>query len=346
VVASSRLARSQLATQQLAAESTTTSVQAETIKSRYTPSGNFPTSYEYDQIPVELDGEKVSITDLRNANFCWPLLPQIDDSAPAPIATPAATKVEGEDETAAAPQSLEDELCVWFGHDMPTIYDDQKPERDLVNYPRQPVPMHPPPVRMAFLPESFFKYFHEKTGVTGPYLFMGTFGTFLISKEYLVLAEDAWNGLVLATVIGGVAYKFGPGLNKDLTAKDIKENQGWLDWQVGMIRFLEEYIQKNKEIQVLSVDQSILFEAKRENISLQREAEYRRRLMSVYQEAKRKLDYHVAVEEAQKQFAQGHLVNWVINNVNKGITPELQTSVLQQSITDLKNLSQKRKNAI
>lgn len=113
-----------------------------------------------------------------------------------------------------------------------------------------------------------------------------------------------------------------------------------------MIRFLEDYIQKNKEVQTLSVDQSILFEAKRENVALQREAEYRRRLMSVYQEAKRKLDYHVAVEEAQKQFSQGYLVNWVINNVNKSITPELQSSVLQQSILELKNLSQKRKNAI
>lgn len=113
-----------------------------------------------------------------------------------------------------------------------------------------------------------------------------------------------------------------------------------------MVKFLEEYIQKTKEVQALSVDQSLLFQAKRENVGLQREAEYRRRLMEVYQEAKRKLDYHVAVEEAQKQFAQTHLVNWVINNVNKSITPELQNSVLQQSIAELKNLSAKRKNAI
>ena len=113
-----------------------------------------------------------------------------------------------------------------------------------------------------------------------------------------------------------------------------------------MIQFLGDYIKKYKEVQTLSVDQGILFHAKRENVALQREAEYRRRLITAYNEAKRKLDYHVAIEAAQKQFEQKHLVNWVINNVHKSITPELQTRVLQQSLNDLKALSQKRHNAI
>lgn len=119
-----------------------------------------------------------------------------------------------------------------------------------------------------------------------------------------------------------------------------------MDWQHGMTQFLEDYIQKYKEVQTLSVDQGLLFQAKRENVALQREAEYRRRLMTTYTEAKRKLDYHVAVEAAQKQFSKTHLVNWVINSVNQGISADLQSTVLQQSLADLKTLSQKRKNAI
>lgn len=215
--------RSPLACQQLVSESTAASVKADVIKSNYKPSGQFPTSYEYDQIPVEVDGEKITITDLREANVCWPLLPELEESsATTSTAESKADDLDAEPtEAAAAPGSLEDELRVWFGEDMPTIYDDQKPERDVANYPREPVPLNPPAVRMAFIPESFFKYFHEKTGVTGPYVFVGTFGTFLISKEYLVLGEDAWNGFVLATIVGGVAYKFGGKLNKNLTAKMI-----------------------------------------------------------------------------------------------------------------------------
>lgn len=210
-----RLARSKLIAQQKATETTAASVKADVIKSAYTPSGQIPTTIEYDQLPVELDGEKVTVVDIRQTNFCWPLVPTLSDT---PTTESVEASAEGE---AEAPKSLEDELCVWFGHDMPTIYDDQNPERDLVNFPREQRLVNPPGVRLAFVPESFFKFFHEKTGVTGPYLFLGTFGTYLVSKEYFVLGEDALNGLVLAIVIGGVASKFGKGINKTLTAKEL-----------------------------------------------------------------------------------------------------------------------------
>lgn len=325
--------------QQLAPQSTAAATKQDAvIRSQYKPSGNVPTNYDYDQIPVKVDGEKVVAASFRDTKRAWPFVPVLSDE-PEPV------KEEGTE--TANTKSLEDDLCVWFGHDMPTIYDDQSPERDLINYPRVPPRLeHQPATRMIFLPESYFKFFYEKTGVTGPYLFMGSFGTFLLSKEHFVLAEDAYNGLILCIIIGTVATKFGPQLNKSLTGVEIKHNQGWVDWQAGMTKFLEDYIQKYKDVQSLSMDQGILFQAKRENVALQREAEYRRRLMTVYNEAKRKLDYHVAVEAAQKQFSKTHLVNWVINNVNKGITPELQASVLQESLADLKALSQKRKNAI
>ncbi len=42
------------------------------------------------------------------------------------------------------------------------------PERDHVNFPRRKRPIYMPPVRLGFLPENWFKAFHDKTGVTGP----------------------------------------------------------------------------------------------------------------------------------------------------------------------------------
>ena len=60
-----------------------------------------------------------------------------------------------------------------------------------------------------------------------------------------------------------------------------------------------------------------------ENVDLQLEAEYRERLDRVHQAVKKRLDYHVAVADAQRQFQAEHMTNWIINEVNKSITPDL-----------------------
>lgn len=41
------------------------------------------------------------------------------------------------------------------------------PQRDFTNFPRLVNPLTNPPVRLGFIPESFFQLFSEKTGVTG-----------------------------------------------------------------------------------------------------------------------------------------------------------------------------------
>lgn len=125
-----------------------------------------------------------------------------------------------------------------------------------------------------------------------------------------------------------------------------KEKQGWIDWQDGMKKLLNSHVQELKQIEERSINPGPIYEAKRENLLLQQEAEYRRRLMEVYNEVKRKLDYQVAIEDAKKSFTRKHLVNWVIDSVNKNVNVDLEKAVLKQCVLDLKTLSEKRRNAI
>lgn len=92
-------------------------------------------------------------------------------------------------------------------------------------------------------------------------------------------------------------------------------------------------------------DQKILFDAKRENVKLQLEAEYRRRQMSVYEEARRRLAYLEARDSAQRAFEQAHMTDWIVGNVERAL-PSLDDAILKRCVTDLKALSQSKANAV
>lgn len=113
-----------------------------------------------------------------------------------------------------------------------------------------------------------------------------------------------------------------------------------------MQEFLSGLIKHEEEQQLRAKSQKILFDAKRENVLLQLEAEYRRRLNVAYQEVRRRLDYQVAKQLAQGQFQQKHMVNWIIENVVKGITPQQEQETLKKCISDLKQLSSKHQISV
>lgn len=108
-----------------------------------------------------------------------------------------------------------------------------------------------------------------------------------------------------------------------------------------MIQFLQKFIDTETQSQLAAQNQKILYDAKRENVKLQLEAEYRRRLMLAYEEVRKRLDFQIAKQVAQRQFEQQHMVNWIIDSVVKSISPQQEKEALQKCISDLKQLSSK-----
>ncbi|KAI4502497.1 hypothetical protein M0802_002409 [Mischocyttarus mexicanus] len=207
--------------------------------------------------------------------------------------------------------------------------------------PRPKRLVDPSPVRFGFVPDSWFTFFYPKTGVTGPYVFGTSVLAYLLSKEIYVLEHEFYNGVSFAMIWIFLVKKFGPTVSKYLEKEQDKEIEEWENSRKEDIKDAEENIKETKDAIWRAEGQTLLMEAKRENIKMQLEAVYRERLIHVYNEVKKRLDYNAQIQIVERRIAQKHMVQWIINNVLKAITPEQEKATLQQCIKDLQALSAK-----
>jgi len=212
-------------------------------------------------------------------------------------------------------------------------------ERDLINFPRRTRPIDKPKVRLGIFPDEWFEAFYSKTGVSGPYVALFGFSTFLCSKEYFVMEHDFYAGIALAIVLGGLVKKVGPGwteqINKDLD----KEEQMFKSIRQTEIDFCKDSIAGEEAAQLNCSAWKEIIEAKKEIVGLQLEATYRERLNEAYTQVKKRLDYQVEVNNVMRRMEQKHMVDWIINDVKKNITPAQEEAALKKCLVDLKALA-------
>jgi F-type H+-transporting ATPase subunit b len=155
-------------------------------------------------------------------------------------------------------------------------------ERDLVNFPRRTRPIDPAPVRHHWIPEEYFTFFHNKTGVTGPYVFAATFTTYLCSKEIWVLEHEFYSGIAFAVVMGGVIKMASPGVTKWLDEEVDKHDGKLKKIRQDEIDKCKSAIGAENDAQWMATSYEELINAKKDNVGLQLEAAYRSRLQQAY----------------------------------------------------------------
>uniref|UniRef100_A0A8B9PQ46 ATP synthase subunit b n=1 Tax=Apteryx owenii TaxID=8824 RepID=A0A8B9PQ46_APTOW len=205
--------------------------------------------------------------------------------------------------------------------------------------PLPPLPEKGGEVRYGLIPEEFFQFLYPKTGVTGPYMLGTGLLLYFLSKEiYVVNHETVAAACILSVLIYGVkkygskVAAFADKLNEEkvATALAVKNDA---------IKGLETAIEQEKKEQWRVEGRSYLFDAKRNNIAMLLEANYRERLLTVYNEVKKRLDYQVAMQHLKRQKEQDHMIQWVEKNVVQSITPQQQKESIAKCILDLKALS-------
>ncbi|EFA07499.1 ATP synthase subunit b, mitochondrial [Tribolium castaneum] len=203
---------------------------------------------------------------------------------------------------------------------------------------QRPVRQEPGKVRMGFIPDEWFTFFYKKTGVTGPYTFGFTLSTYLISKEIYVMEHEFYNGLSLAIMwIAGIKL-LGPKLAKALDKEIDNYEAEWNESRVQDKETLQNAIEDEKKNQWRMEGQTMLVQAKRENVALQLEAAYRERLLEAYTQVKKRLDYQVEKQNIERRIAQKNLVDWVVRKVKASITPDQEKQNIDNCIATLGNL--------
>lgn len=215
------------------------------------------------------------------------------------------------------------------------------PERDLVNFPRPVRPENSLPCRFLFIPESWFDFFYKKTGVTGPYVLGGGYISYLLSKEIWVIDHDFPYVITFFLWCAIAKYKFGDKIEAFLVNQQKAKEAGLLNSHKEIIDGLKNNIAHlEKEISRGDAQKEI-FKAKRENILMQLEAEYRSRALDVYNQVKKRLDYQLQIESIDRRIAHKNMVTWIIDNVKKNITPQQEKESLKKCFADLQALAAK-----
>ncbi|NXY06817.1 AT5F1 synthase, partial [Pteruthius melanotis] len=212
--------------------------------------------------------------------------------------------------------------------------------------PVPPLPEKGGEVRHGLIPEEFFQFLYPKTGVTGPYMLGTGLLLYLLSKEiYVINHETVAAACILTIIIYGIK-KFGA----DVAAFADKLNEEKMATALAMknesIQTLQRAIEEEKKEQWRLEGRSYLFEAKRNNIAMLLEANYRERLLTVYNEVKKRLDYQVAMQTLKRQKEQDYMIQWVEKNVVQSITPQQQKESIAKCILDLKALSKSAHAAV
>ncbi|XP_072536995.1 ATP synthase F(0) complex subunit B1, mitochondrial [Salminus brasiliensis] len=211
--------------------------------------------------------------------------------------------------------------------------------------PVSPLPEHGGKVRHGIIPEEFFTLLYPKTGVTGPYMLGTGLALYLLSKEIYVINHETIAAISIGSVLIYIVKKFGPSVAAfadKLNAEKLAQAQ---DAKDSAVSSLTQAIEDEKREQWRVDGRQMLFDAKRNNVAMLLETNYRERLQMVTREVKKRLDYQVELQNLQRRMEQEHMVNWVEQNVIKSITPQQEKQSIAKCIADLKVLAKAQSRA-
>merc|ERR1711981_904818 len=176
--------------------------------------------------------------------------------------------------------------------------------------------------RMTYISESYFKLLEGKLGYTGPYTLL--FGGLLtaLSKEWLILGPEMFWAASAA-----VFYS-------------LREQRvsSWKEYEVGLVSSEIDGIARLKE---QTAGLAMIQEQRKVNLDLALDAEHMNRQADLVEAVKKRLDYQVAVNNAERDAHAKHMIKWIDAEVNAAIAKRSSKDALAAAIAQLKSMAAK-----
>ncbi|KAL7668410.1 hypothetical protein ACOME3_009112 [Neoechinorhynchus agilis] len=219
------------------------------------------------------------------------------------------------------------------------FYEHDGPERDLIGFPNPKANTEPARVRLGFIPDEWFTFFYEKTGVTGPYVFSLGLINLMLSKEFYIIWFNTNQSLAIIILLASIHKFFGPRITAYVDKNRAERYRKLLESIENKRRWIEHRMDLINKIERAPVVYELMADAKRETVALQLESELRERNLIIYNTFAKQLEYQAAVEEAQLQLEREYRNEWLNVEVMKSITTKLKDQVLDQCIEHLYEVS-------
>lgn len=232
-----------------------------------------------------------------------------------------------------------DRIVDWQNFKMPFApYDGMGPK------PPCPLPEDEPPVetqtRMVILPEMYFKALEPRLGYSGGYTLFWGMALFLTSKEYIVCGPDMGWAICLWLVGAPLLQKgFLPWVDRDEAAQKLSNEKRLQDWKDYKMSLVESEVDGIARLKEQASGLTLVQEQRKNNLAMALEAEYLNRQADLTESVKKRLDYQLAVKNAERDAMSKHMITWIENEVASAIGKRSAAADLNSAIAQLKGMA-------
>jgi len=194
--------------------------------------------------------------------------------------------------------------------------------------------------RMAFFSEGYFKFMEERLGYTGGYTLLFGSWVFLMSKEILVLNPETYWTFMAAPLMGAILTQgVIPFMDREAKMQQDIREENINSWKGYKMSLAESEVDGLARLKEQTEGLAMVQEQRKTNLAMALDAEYMNRQADLAAAVKKRLDFQVAMKNAEREAQSKHMIDWIDAEVKAAIAKRSAKDDLAAAIAQLKSMA-------